>query len=331
MDFLFGEEQYGLRILLAFLVVATLIGFFGWLVRRFGSERLGAASARGRQPRLAVIDAATVDGRRRLILIRRDNIEHLLMIGGPTDLVVEPNIVRATAARELAPSRSTPADAMPRAATPSAEPIWPSQLEPAPAASPPPRPQRQPTLTEETPSRRVDVEPPATRQTRPADSLAGLAAELYRQPPPPIAPRPPRERETAQEPPFPSRVPPQAPAVDASFTAPTADAAHRFEAALRRGPKPGAAAELKSVAAPEPKPTKPVQATVAAPAIDSEPQPEPAVERESALNPVVAPETRAAHSEAKPNRESKPPAPKASVYDSLEQEMANLLGRPNKT
>jgi hypothetical protein len=70
---------------------------------------------------------------------------------------------------------------------------------------------------------------------------------------------------------------------------------------------------------------------VAAPAIDSEPQPEPAVERESALNPVVAPETRAAHSEAKPNRESKPPAPKASVYDSLEQEMANLLGRPNKT
>src|SRR5664279_5714347 len=49
---------------------------------------------RGRQPRLAVIDAATVDGRRRLVLIRRDNVEHLLMIGGPTDVVVEPNIVR---------------------------------------------------------------------------------------------------------------------------------------------------------------------------------------------------------------------------------------------
>ena len=36
-----------------------------------------------------MIDAATVDGRRRLILIRRDNTEHLMMIGGPTDVVIE--------------------------------------------------------------------------------------------------------------------------------------------------------------------------------------------------------------------------------------------------
>jgi hypothetical protein len=62
-----------------------------------------------------VIDAAAVDGRRRLVLVRRDNVEHLLMIGGPADLVVEPNIVRARrsatrrprapAGTELPPSR----------------------------------------------------------------------------------------------------------------------------------------------------------------------------------------------------------------------------------
>ena len=69
-----------------FVVVLALIGAAAWLVRRFGANRLGGGSARGRQPRLAVIDAATVDGRRRLVLIRRDNIEHLLMIGGPTDV-----------------------------------------------------------------------------------------------------------------------------------------------------------------------------------------------------------------------------------------------------
>ena len=74
------------RFFIAFLVVLALIGLTAWLVRRFGANRLGDA-ARGRQPRLAVIDAATVDGRRRLVLIRRDNVEHLLMIGGPTDLV----------------------------------------------------------------------------------------------------------------------------------------------------------------------------------------------------------------------------------------------------
>ena len=42
-----------------------------------------------------MIDAAPVDGRRRLVLVRRDNVEHLLMIGGPSDVVVEQNIVRA--------------------------------------------------------------------------------------------------------------------------------------------------------------------------------------------------------------------------------------------
>ena len=56
-------------------------------------------------PRLAVIDAAAVDGRRRLVLVRRDNIEHLLMIGGPTDIVVEPNIVRALPGRDQMPPR----------------------------------------------------------------------------------------------------------------------------------------------------------------------------------------------------------------------------------
>src|SRR5487761_2238092 len=99
---LFGSEMpLAARFFIAFLVVHALIGLTAWLVRRFGSNRLGNAT-RGRQPRLAVIDAATVDGRRRLVLIRRDNVEHLLMIGGPTDVVIEPNIVRAVASRDTA-------------------------------------------------------------------------------------------------------------------------------------------------------------------------------------------------------------------------------------
>ena len=90
MEFLFGEGQFGLRILLAVFLALALIGVLAWLVRRFRSERTGAASRRARQPRLAVIDAAVVDGRRRLVIIRRDNVEHLLMIGGRADIVVEP-------------------------------------------------------------------------------------------------------------------------------------------------------------------------------------------------------------------------------------------------
>src|SRR5712675_3346353 len=109
-----------LTFLFAFIAVLAMIGVAAWLVRRFATNRLGANTNRGRMPRLAVIDAAAVDGRRRLVLVRRDNVEHLIMIGGPTDVVIEPNIVRATAtapARETTPARVTGgiADALPRA------------------------------------------------------------------------------------------------------------------------------------------------------------------------------------------------------------------------
>ena len=83
----------------------------------FGSTRFSGA-VRGRQPRLAVIEYATVDARRRLLLVRRDNVEHLMMIGGPTDVVVEANIVRAApaAAREpAAPRIPAPGESQSRA------------------------------------------------------------------------------------------------------------------------------------------------------------------------------------------------------------------------
>src|SRR4051794_18355280 len=122
----------------AFIVVLALIGAVAWGVRRFANNRLGANPNRGRMPRLAVIDAAAVDGRRRLVLVRRDNIEHLLMIGGPTDIVVESNIVRAAPAqREATPQRpqSSP-EPLPRAVPLGDGNMWPLQPEPAPVPAP---------------------------------------------------------------------------------------------------------------------------------------------------------------------------------------------------
>ena len=120
----------------AFIVVLALIGAVAWGVRRFANNRLGANPNRGRMPRLAVIDAAAVDGRRRLVLVRRDNIEHLLMIGGPTDVVIEPNIVRAALGRDTA-ARGNGHE--PVRATPPLETAWPLQPinEPLPVAPPP--------------------------------------------------------------------------------------------------------------------------------------------------------------------------------------------------
>src|SRR5439155_27169747 len=123
MNSLLGLElPIYVNFIIAFVVVLLLIGLVAWAVRRFGAGRL-AAAARARQPRLAVVDSASVDGRRKLVIIRRDNVEHLLMTGGPTDVVVETSIVRgnATAAREPPVAREAPtaaratADNLPRA------------------------------------------------------------------------------------------------------------------------------------------------------------------------------------------------------------------------
>src|SRR6201994_2950087 len=99
--------------ILFFVAILAVMGLGFFLVRRFASNRLGANTNRGRMPRVAVIDAAAVDGRRRLVLVRRDNVEHLLMIGGPIDIVVEPNIVRALPGRDQIPPRPAVASAEP--------------------------------------------------------------------------------------------------------------------------------------------------------------------------------------------------------------------------
>src|SRR4051794_28790181 len=185
MNSLFGVElPTPVTFVISFAFVLLLIGAAAWLVRRFGATRIDAA-ARNRQPRLAVIDSAAVDGRRKLVIIRRDNVEHLLMIGGPSDVVVETNIVRGAAAatRDAPVARNGGAEAprgMPMAdATP-----WPLQPKPAPApVAPvtPPRAERAPRLPSDeawqTPAEPVVAAPPPpeVRAVRPADTLAGLA------------------------------------------------------------------------------------------------------------------------------------------------------------
>ena len=108
LDQIFGSElPLAVRFLIAFAVVLGLIALTAWLVRRLAGRKLPIANAgRARQPRLGVLDAFAIDARRRLVLIRRDNVEHLIMIGGPNDLVVESQIVRAPAQGALAPQRA---------------------------------------------------------------------------------------------------------------------------------------------------------------------------------------------------------------------------------
>lgn len=86
---------------IALFVIAAVIFLIVWLIRLL-TGRIGASAARGRQPRLGLLDALPIDHKRRLVLVRRDNVEHLILIGGAADLVVEGAIQRLPVAQRRA-------------------------------------------------------------------------------------------------------------------------------------------------------------------------------------------------------------------------------------
>ncbi len=136
----------GLQFVIALVVVLLLIALFVWILRRFSGVRM-AKGGRQRQPRLAIMDAAHVDNRRRLVLIRRDNVEHLLLIGGPSDVVVEQAIVRGMpVAAHGRPPQPQPAPAAQPAAMRQRPPVAPQPQ--AAAALHQARPAAQPATTE---------------------------------------------------------------------------------------------------------------------------------------------------------------------------------------
>lgn len=80
------------------------------------------AGGRNRKTRLAVMDAAPVDSQRRLVLVRRDDVEHLILIGGPTDVVVERDIRLLPAARRPAAEQGEGSVPRQRAVEPAGQP-----------------------------------------------------------------------------------------------------------------------------------------------------------------------------------------------------------------
>lgn len=93
----------------AFVFVIVLIFIGARLLRGANSKSnaKGGSFLRGRERRLGVVEAASVDGRRKLILLRRDDVEHLIMTGGPVDVVVETGIQSPSHAPEEASSPSS--------------------------------------------------------------------------------------------------------------------------------------------------------------------------------------------------------------------------------
>jgi hypothetical protein len=136
------------------------------------------AGGRNRKTRLAVMDAAAVDSQRRLVLVRRDDVEHLILIGGPTDVVVERDIRLHAPTRR--PGPQGPAEPAP---------LRPEQRRPAP--QPAARPEQRQAVQSAPPLAKAPV-PPANAAPVRMPSLAPAPQPNFSTPrPAPPAPTPP--------------------------------------------------------------------------------------------------------------------------------------------
>ena len=350
MSELLGSQLPMLAITALVLIVALIAAVL--VVRRSGRRARGEGSTRGRQaPRLAMIDSTPIIDGRKLVIVRRDDVEHLVLIGGATDVLIEANIHRSEAVdavpaqpRESAP-RIVPAEVSRRTATAEARTAASETQEPAKEI-----PVAEGTrLAPETPPRSPIAEPPAIEPVSARAPAVEPVRAVLEEPAPSLAAEPPREqpasvptdhfaelaaalqRPTAPE----AKAPPARPAVagagndDQNLT----DMAHRLEAALRR-PVSSAGPGFVSMRSEPRRPfstggqrlNPTADLPRVPPRVAGEPRlaPEPRLVPEPrvvAAEPRVSPEPRVSAEPKLDPSEDKP------AFESLEREMASLLGR----
>ena len=320
---------------------------------------------RGRQQRLGAVDVFNLDQSRQLVLVRRDNVEHLVLIGGPNDVLIESQIVRVEPRNlrerelsEVAPPISTGA---PRAAMPNTQ----LQVPPLAPVAPPPGVVSAPAATipapQAAPVQRNTAFNPPPRHDPPVNPpvMAPPAPEVAV---PTVAPVDPAlalmaalgsaldlKEDTAAQKAAPSlapaRISPPGPAVAAPPS---------LRAPLQRPVFERAASSSTRPPAPRPERTVPSLASMSArqlPQPTPKAEPTPPAQNDETKQAVTATPARATQlnellsglskTEAAPKIEVMPPAPVAeaqttppatlaesAAQDSLETEMARLLGRP---
>jgi flagellar protein FliO/FliZ len=78
-----------LRFILVLIFVLGLVLALGWVLKRSG---ISGSAVAGRGKRLGIVETAFLGPKHRLILVRRDDVEHLVLIGPTTNTLVESGI-----------------------------------------------------------------------------------------------------------------------------------------------------------------------------------------------------------------------------------------------
>lgn len=213
----FGFSPATARLLQMVVAAAIALGAIYVVFRLIGWLQ-GARSSFRSGRRLAVVEVLPVDDRRRLVLVRRDGAEHLLLVGGPGgDLVVE-NVATSAISAGVAPEAvaykpppvakpASPAVKAPVAAAAAprtagmAKPAHPAPSTPLYPEVPPPA-GSQPETPDWPPNPYAPPRPPATEQAIPApgDDIPLRATRSEAGPPPLRRPSPAAQPEPAAKP-----------------------------------------------------------------------------------------------------------------------------------
>lgn len=186
-----GAVMWTLGALVLLVLVLLAVRFF----RGLGSGTF-VAGGRNRLPRLAVVDAAAVDSQRRLVLVRRDDVEHLILIGGPSDIVVEQHI-RPRGTEAEPPQRRPREAARPQPAVPRPRPAPVPPARPAPTQGRPEQPPPAERLPRSAPEGAPTLGP---AQRLPRADEPELPSARRTEPEPPTEPAQPPRREPSPEP-----------------------------------------------------------------------------------------------------------------------------------
>lgn len=181
-----GENGMAVQLVLITLALVLLLIVVFWIFRKI----TGAAapkSTKNRVPRLSVTDSSRVDETRYLVLVRRDNVEHLVMIGGPSDIVIESNIVRipeVKAANKPAQPTIAASQEIPAA------PATPVATKPEPAPAPVAAVATGATATAAVVADKISPASNPELQAKPAEPVAEASIEVSKQEASVITPEP---------------------------------------------------------------------------------------------------------------------------------------------
>ncbi|MDE1152308.1 MAG: flagellar biosynthetic protein FliO [Micavibrio sp.] len=82
-----------LKFFFAFVFVMSLMFLLSWGLKRLGLA--GQSLLPNSRRRLKIVETLPLDLRRKLVIVRRDNREHLIILGPSSETVVEHGIIAA--------------------------------------------------------------------------------------------------------------------------------------------------------------------------------------------------------------------------------------------